>query len=288
MAAPPPLPPLVPPLRYCLVEEGLYRGAYPSLVNLRFLTRLGLRSMVSLLPEPPAAHLLQWCEEHGVRNHFECVAPFKEEVTLSNERAAELLQLLVLPERQPVYVHCLDGVGVTGMIIMCLRKLLRWAPSSIVAEYARYSRDGWDVPSPPPPHILAFLHAWKPDFEFLPRHLPTDPPLWLEVALQPVVETHAPAGTVNGSVDRSGGTSAARLLPREPMVDEREYSGYNGGGGERDVLEPTSSLDALAIEGLTVGSRRGVGLAGRPLDEEEPRHEPRTTALPSNLPPMRR
>jgi tyrosine-protein phosphatase OCA6 len=55
-------PPLVPPLRFSLVEEGVYRGAYPSLINLRFLHRLGLRSIISLLPEPPAPHLVQWCE----------------------------------------------------------------------------------------------------------------------------------------------------------------------------------------------------------------------------------
>ena len=55
------LPPLVPPLRFSQVEEGVYRGAYPSLVNQRFLTRLGLRTIVSLLPEPPTADLLQWC-----------------------------------------------------------------------------------------------------------------------------------------------------------------------------------------------------------------------------------
>ena len=47
------LPPLVPPLRFSQVEEGVYRGAYPSLINQRFLTRLGLRTIVSLLPEPP-------------------------------------------------------------------------------------------------------------------------------------------------------------------------------------------------------------------------------------------
>ena len=49
MASPSSPPPLVPPLRFSLVEEGVYRGAYPSQLNLRFLTRLGLRSMVSLL-----------------------------------------------------------------------------------------------------------------------------------------------------------------------------------------------------------------------------------------------
>jgi protein tyrosine phosphatase len=53
-----------------------------------------------------------------VRQHYERVAPNKEEVALTNELAAELLQLLVLPERHPVYVHCLDGVGVTGLLIM--------------------------------------------------------------------------------------------------------------------------------------------------------------------------
>ena len=61
------LPPLVPPLRFSQVEEGMYRGAYPSLVNQRFLTRLGLRTIVSLLPEPPTADLLQWCEPLLIR-----------------------------------------------------------------------------------------------------------------------------------------------------------------------------------------------------------------------------
>ena len=55
------LPPLLPPLRFAIVEEGVYRGAYPSLVNLRFLQRLQLRTVVSLLPEAPTPDLLSWC-----------------------------------------------------------------------------------------------------------------------------------------------------------------------------------------------------------------------------------
>ena len=55
------------------------------------------------------------CEQHGVDNHAVVVLPFKkDEVTLTHERAAELLQLLATPERLPVYVHCLDGVTATG------------------------------------------------------------------------------------------------------------------------------------------------------------------------------
>lgn len=240
-------PPLVPPLRFCLVEEGVYRGAYPSLINLRFLTRLGLRSMVSLLPEPPVPHLLAWCEEHGIRNHYECVKPFsKDEVTLTHERAASLLQLLVLPERQPVYVHCLDGVNMTGLLVMCLRKLLQWASAPIFAEFSRFARDGLDVPLPPPTHVSAFVHAWKPELEFLPQHLPTNPPLWLELALQlPVSEIDAVPAVPRNPV----GPPGVEFFDRDKSAPV---------GGEASGLEPISrsnsiglALDALAIEGLT-------------------------------------
>ena len=55
------------------------------------------------------------CEQHGVDNHAVVVLPFKkDEVTLTHECAAELLQLLATPERLPAYVHCLDGVTATG------------------------------------------------------------------------------------------------------------------------------------------------------------------------------
>ena len=254
-------PALVPPLRFCLVEEGLYRGAYPSLVNLRFLTRLGLRSMVSLLPEPPAPHLVAWCEEHNVHNHYECVRPFsKDEVTLTPERAASLLQLLVLPERHPVYVHCLDGTGVTGMLIMCLRKLMGWASSPILAEYSRFTRDGMDVALPPPQHAIAFLHTWKPELEFLPQHLPARPPSWLDIALQTsIVDGDAPPAVPVKQAERN----------RNPTMDlfERDrtaavFPSATAGGDGRDPMGMGTSssiglaLDALAIEGLTSGPPR--------------------------------
>ena len=329
-AAPlPALPPLVPPLRFGMVEEGVYRGAYPSLINLRFLSRLGLRSMVSLLPEAPAPHLLSWCEEHGVRNYAERVAGFKEEVSLTHERIAELLQLLILPERQPVYVHCLDGVGVTGTLIMCLRKLQRWAPSPFVAEYARIARDSDDVPSAPPPHVLAVVNAFRPELE-LARLLPEKLPAWLEAVLgeagiegadgagapQQAQQTQQPAQSqqsqqppqppqlADGALSAAAAAAAAAdptMLgadERDPLQQQRRRRGKEAGLGERDLHDlpalppsraaaavgggaaghgvvggivlmapPRSSssssskggvstgLDALALEGLTMGGR---------------------------------
>ena len=54
---------LCPPLRYSLVEEGISRGAYPTLRNFRFLRRLGLKTLVSLTPDEPTGDLMQWCEQ---------------------------------------------------------------------------------------------------------------------------------------------------------------------------------------------------------------------------------
>jgi tyrosine-protein phosphatase OCA6 len=44
-------PLLVPPFRFAAVENGVYRGAYPTLRNLRFLQRLRLATVVCISPE---------------------------------------------------------------------------------------------------------------------------------------------------------------------------------------------------------------------------------------------
>ena len=306
------LPPLVPPLRFGLVEEGVYRGAYPSLINLRFLTRLGIKSMVSLLPETPAPHLLQWCDHNDVRNHFERISVSREGeeevIALTHERVADLLQLLVLPERQPVYVHCLDGVAITGMLIMSLRKLQRWAPQPYVAEYARFARDGCDIPTQPPPHALAFVHGFNAEFEFA-RLLPDTLPAWLEAALaggnvggndrQRRQQAGAADATLGSGTGRQSSSLELRAgeIPRgeshrherRPSNNDMPGLGLTGLGlGALDpaatlferkgtqvaadgVTRVSSGLDALAIEGLTMGrlqathdlrNRATSGLAG--------------------------
>ena len=85
------LTPLVPPLRFSCVEQGIYRGAYPSLINLRFLRRLRLRSIVSLVSEAPSTDLLDWCRANNVENHSEIVSGSKDEV-MPPDKVAELLQ----------------------------------------------------------------------------------------------------------------------------------------------------------------------------------------------------
>lgn len=58
---------LTPPLRYGIVNPGLYRGSYPTLRNFRFLSRLQLKTMLCLSPESPSFDIESFCEMAGTR-----------------------------------------------------------------------------------------------------------------------------------------------------------------------------------------------------------------------------
>lgn len=272
-----PLPPLVPPLRFALVDEGIFRGAYPSLVNQRFLSRLQLRTVISLLPEAPTPDLVDWCEQNGIRIHAERVAVFKDEVTLTHNRAADILTLLVRQEVRPVYVHCLDGVSVTGTIVMCLRKLQRWTTASLIAEYARFARRD-DTPVPPKPHIVSFFQLFRPEMAEaeLSKLTPAELPPWLTS-----VRSVSPPGGVKASLQYAPPDARARRVSTDVLVGgrSRATSEERGSGEEREgeadaapakPLEMarmreravlSSGLHALALEGLTMGPKTHLGAA---------------------------
>jgi len=58
---------LVPPIRFAYVNPGLSRGAYPTLRNFRFLSRLQLKTIISLTPEPPIPDLVLFAEMAGIK-----------------------------------------------------------------------------------------------------------------------------------------------------------------------------------------------------------------------------
>jgi hypothetical protein len=58
---------LIPPVRFGHVNPGVTRGAYPTLRNFRFLSRLQLKTIVSLTPEPPIADLVLFAEMAGIK-----------------------------------------------------------------------------------------------------------------------------------------------------------------------------------------------------------------------------
>ena len=61
-----------------------------------------------------------------------------------------MAQLLIDPQAQPVYIHCMTGEEVTGLAIVCLRKLQLIDHNFAVSEFSRYGRLCLRSPPPPP------------------------------------------------------------------------------------------------------------------------------------------
>eukprot|EP01047_Picozoa_sp_COSAG01_P042310 COSAG01_NODE_3688_length_5795_cov_2.922577_5_plen_80_part_00 len=68
------------------------------------------------------------------------VAKFGDEVTVTPKQISELLELLLNSDRHPLLAHCIDGTHITGLLVVCLRKLQNWASAAYQAEFNRLVR----------------------------------------------------------------------------------------------------------------------------------------------------
>ncbi|KAH9263522.1 hypothetical protein BASA83_013078 [Batrachochytrium salamandrivorans] len=135
-------PPIFPTYRFGAVEEDLYRGGYPKDRNLRFLARLGLRTIVSLTPNPLSEpHLLAFTAANGITLIHIRVDKPKENIPLSFPKVAQILPVLIDSSLHPLYLHCLDGSLVTALVVMCLRKFQCWSTASYRSECVRYLKE---------------------------------------------------------------------------------------------------------------------------------------------------
>ncbi|KAF9901141.1 hypothetical protein EC991_006456 [Linnemannia zychae] len=134
--------PLIPPFRFGTVEPEVYRGAYPKQRNLRYLKRLKLKTILSLVPDEPDEVFQEFCREQGIRPIHLSVDKVKDNVPLTYNRAVEAVQIIIDPDNLPIYIHCLDGAVVTGLVVCCLRKLQTWNISSAMGEFLRFLRGG--------------------------------------------------------------------------------------------------------------------------------------------------
>ncbi|KAJ2889877.1 protein-tyrosine-phosphatase, partial [Coemansia aciculifera] len=138
--------PLMPPYRFERVQPQLYRGGYPKPRNFRFLRRQRLKTIVSLIPDDRDNMLTDFCHSEGIRRIVISVESPNDNVTVTDAIVSRCLELVTNPDTMPLYLHCLDGSNVTGVVIMCLRKLQLWRVASLQSEYLRFEQDGEIIP----------------------------------------------------------------------------------------------------------------------------------------------
>ncbi|KAK9323766.1 tyrosine phosphatase family-domain-containing protein [Lipomyces orientalis] len=174
----PPL--LVTPLRYGIVQPKLYRGLYPRKINLPFLRRLKLKTILSLTPEPLEDEIAKFCNDEGIKmTHIKTSKSGKKGVPISYKEVTQAIEIIISQQHAPLYIHCLNGSQATSLVIACLRKLSFWRTSSILSEFMYYSE------------VSAADHKFVDEFK-AEIQLPQDtvPWIWMGLSRKGIVENH--------------------------------------------------------------------------------------------------
>ncbi|XP_057961371.1 tyrosine-protein phosphatase DSP3-like [Malania oleifera] len=131
---------LVPPPNFSMVEEGIYRSAFPQPPNFSFLRTLNLRSVVCLCTEPYPEENLEFFRLQNIRLfQFGIEGKKESSVSIPRDVIKEALKVLIDVRNHPVLIHCKRGKHRTGCLVGCLRKLQNWCLASIFEEYQRFA-----------------------------------------------------------------------------------------------------------------------------------------------------
>ncbi|MEW6283811.1 MAG: dual specificity protein phosphatase family protein [Candidatus Eremiobacterota bacterium] len=94
----------------------LVRGPQPNLTDLEMLRERGLGGVVNLRDESEQSRA--YCLELGLEYHY---IPVPDWTAPRIEQVEEFLRLMAETPRTPLLVHCLGGIGRTGVMVSCWR-----------------------------------------------------------------------------------------------------------------------------------------------------------------------
>lgn len=122
-----------------LVAPGIYRGGQPDAEGIRWLRRMGVRTVVNLrhYHGDTEGELVRAAGMRYVRIPLESTdAPEPEQI-------ARFLEVARDPEAHPIYVHCLHGVDRTGAMVAVYRiEEQGWSNSDALAEMEHFGAHG--------------------------------------------------------------------------------------------------------------------------------------------------
>ncbi|CAI5719011.1 unnamed protein product [Peronospora destructor] len=168
---------LIPPENFAMIEKGLYRSGFPKKKNFAFLKKsLQLKSILTLVLEDYPLANTEFNRMHGIKLLQFGVPGNKEPfVDISEDGIVAALTAVLDRRNHPMLIHCNKGKHRTGCLVGSLRKVQRWAFSSIFDEYIRFSA--------PKPRMMdqQFIELFKTERvteeESLADHLPNWPGL---------------------------------------------------------------------------------------------------------------
>lgn len=166
--------PLVPPLNFSLVADGVYRSGHPLEINYAFLQRLHLKTIIYIgdRPDKDNQEYRKWAKDQGIDLICYHVKSVKEPFIQNDSRAlSAALEILLDVRNFPVLVHSNKGKHRVGVLIGLMRKMLQgWSLATIFDEYSRFAFGKGDAD-------VEFIELYQPVLTYDPQYSPK----WLRV-----------------------------------------------------------------------------------------------------------
>ena len=112
--------------RFLIVNPRLYRGGQPDAAGFRFLSKLGVKTVIDLREYTPRSEEERKAVEVTGMKYVNI--PMRGMETPAAEKVDQAIRLLQSNETGPVFVHCRLGKDRTGLVVACYR----------------VTHDGWD------------------------------------------------------------------------------------------------------------------------------------------------
>lgn len=129
-----------PPENFSMVCKGIYRSSFPRIENFSYLHKLGLKSILCLIPEEYPNENVEFNEKEGIKFYQIGLSGNKEPfVKIKPHLVKEALEILNNVDNHPILVHCNRGKHRTGCVIGCLRKSQNWSHIMIFDEYRKFA-----------------------------------------------------------------------------------------------------------------------------------------------------
>lgn len=131
---------LIPPSNYGAVLPGcIYRSSYPEEKNYGFLKDVGIKTILTLVPEPLSSEYQGFMKEAGIQHFHAHIKANKGEVRVESCEMSRALRLIMDRTNHPILVHCNKGKHRTGCTIACFRRILGVDPETVREEYHTYA-----------------------------------------------------------------------------------------------------------------------------------------------------
>jgi tyrosine-protein phosphatase SIW14 len=119
------------------VSPVVYRGGRPDEPGIAALTKLGVKTIIDLEDDDNAVKTERgWAEAAGVTFIHERMNGLEKP---NDKEVDDILAKMNDPALQPVFVHCMEGVDRTGLIIALYRVIdENWAPKDAHDEMMKH------------------------------------------------------------------------------------------------------------------------------------------------------